>query len=72
MTEARVLRLLAALPPGVSELYCHPAMAESPDLPRGYRPVEELAALLSPAVRQLVERAGIVLAAYGDLGTRPP
>jgi hopanoid biosynthesis associated protein HpnK len=72
MTEPRVLSLLAALPPGVSELYCHPAVAATPCTPAGYRPVEEFAALVSPAVRRLVAAAGIVLAAYGDLGTAPP
>jgi hypothetical protein len=72
MTEPRVLRLLAALPPGVTELYGHPAMAESPALPRGYRPVDEFAALTSPAVKRLVAEAGIVLAAYGDVEAPPP
>src|SRR5260370_2089212 len=51
MTEPRVLRLLAALPAGASELYCHPAMTQTPALARAmpaYRPLGELAALLSP------------------------
>ncbi len=70
MTEARVLRLVAALPEGVSELYCHPAVAQTPRLKRtmpGYRPVEELAALQSAAVRAAIERAGIELVSYADL-----
>ncbi len=72
MTEARVLRLLAALPAGTTELYCHPATAQTPALARtmpDYRPVEELAALTSSAVRHAIERAGIGLVSYGDLTT---
>lgn len=70
MTEARVLRLLAALPSGISELYCHPAL-HPPSAPRrgvpGYRHGEELAALLSPEVRRFIQQGGIGLIGYGDL-----
>jgi hopanoid biosynthesis associated protein HpnK len=70
MTEERMLRLLAALPAGITELYCHPAAMKIPALARivpDYRPTEELAALRSPAVRRLVERSQIALIGYGDL-----
>jgi chitin disaccharide deacetylase len=70
MTEARVLRLIEGLPSGTTELYCHPATAQTPSLARtmpDYLPAEELAALVSPAVRRLVERSGIELVSYGDL-----
>jgi hopanoid biosynthesis associated protein HpnK len=70
MTEDRVLRLLAALPAGTSELYCHPAVAQTPRLRATmphYRPVEELAALTSPRVRAAIERQGIELVSYADL-----
>jgi chitin disaccharide deacetylase len=70
MTEARLLQLIGVLPAGTSEIYCHPAVAQTPALaatmPR-YRPVEELAALLSPAVRRLIEHEDIDLASYGEL-----
>ncbi len=75
MTEARVLRLLAALPDGATELYSHPAVTRTPALARtmpDYQPVEELAALLSPAVRQLIEHAGIRLISYSDLAPASP
>lgn len=74
MTEPRVLRLLAALPAGASELYCHPAIEQTPALARtmpGYRPAEELAALVSPAVRRVVDSRGIELVSYADLAARP-
>lgn len=75
MTESRMLRLVEVLPPGVSELYCHPAAWAAPALLRtmpDYQQAEELAALLSPALRRSVESAGIGLAAYGDLVTGGP
>jgi hopanoid biosynthesis associated protein HpnK len=75
MTERRVLRLLEALPPGVSELYCHPAARRAPALLRtmpDYRHAEELAALLSPAVRRAIEDTDISLATYSDLAAGAP
>jgi hopanoid biosynthesis associated protein HpnK len=74
MTEPRVLRLIAALPAGTSELYCHPAVSQTPALARTmptYRPAEELAALLSPAVRRLVDNSGVELVSYADLVAAP-
>jgi hopanoid biosynthesis associated protein HpnK len=75
MTEQRVLRLIEALPPGTSELYCHPALMQTPSLARAmpaYRPAEEFAALLSPRVRRLIESAGIELVSYADLAAARP
>jgi chitin disaccharide deacetylase len=75
MTEARILRLLEALPAGTSELYCHPAVAQTPALARtmpDYRPAEELAALLSPEVRRVIQESGIALVSYGDLAAARP
>jgi len=63
MTEARLLRLVAALPAGVSELYSHPATGDCRS--------NELAALLSPAVRRAIDRADVALVGYGDLGAGP-
>lgn len=56
--EAFVLRLLARLPPGDSELYSHP------DLDK-FR--AEWAALVSPRVRACVAQRGIELIRYQDL-----
>jgi len=71
MNEARLLRLIDLLPPGVSELYLHPATSRSQALARvmpDYRQTEELAALLSPAVRRKIDTEGIALVAYGEVG----
>ncbi len=70
MTEERMLRLVAALPAGATELYCHPAATQTAALRRKmprYRPIEELAALVSPKLRALVEAQGIELVSYADL-----
>jgi hopanoid biosynthesis associated protein HpnK len=75
VTEPRVLGLLEHLPAGVSELYCHPAVAADPALAAempGYRPVEEFAALTSPAVRRRIEALGIRLIGYRDLAEAAP
>ncbi len=73
MVEERVLGLLPHLPPGVSEIYFHPATRPTPALAAampGYRHAEELAALLSPDVRQRIAELAISLVGYGDLA--PP
>ncbi|HEX3860849.1 MAG TPA: hopanoid biosynthesis-associated protein HpnK [Stellaceae bacterium] len=70
MTEQRLLALLPCLPPGVSELYSHPASRTTPALATGmpgYRHAEELAALVSPNVRRRVAELGIELIGYRDL-----
>jgi hopanoid biosynthesis associated protein HpnK len=72
MVEGRLLRLLPHLPHGVSEIYFHPATmrgtALSAAMP-GYRHEEELAALLSPSAKSLVDHLGIRLGGYSDLAT---
>jgi hopanoid biosynthesis associated protein HpnK len=70
MVEERVLGLLPHLPPGISEIYFHPATRQAPALAAsmpGYRHTEELAALLSPDVRQRIAELGINLISYEDL-----
>jgi hopanoid biosynthesis associated protein HpnK len=70
MTEARVLELLSRLPDGVTELYFHPATGLTPGLARTmptYRHADELAALLSPAVRGAIERLGVPVTSFSAL-----
>jgi hopanoid biosynthesis associated protein HpnK len=70
LVEERVLALLPHLPPGTSELYCHPATRTTPALASampGYRHAEELAALLSARVRRRIAELEIELISYGDL-----
>lgn len=56
MTEARFASILAQLPDGLTEIYCHPATADDfAGAAPGYRYRDELSALTSQAVRALVE-----------------
>lgn len=70
MDESRLLRIVGQLPPGVTEIYLHPATesgaaiaASMPD----YRHRDELQALLSPAVRGALSEAGVMLGGYADI-----
>jgi len=58
VSEDYLLRLLPRLPPGDSEVYCHPSLRE-------FR--AELEALLSARVRDLAQRLGIQRIRYQDL-----
>jgi hopanoid biosynthesis associated protein HpnK len=56
--EDYILKLLPGLPPGDSELYSHPSLDKFK---------HEFAALVSPRVRELVEKLGIELVRHQDL-----
>ena len=70
VSEEYLLSVLADLPPGVNEVYCHPALID--DEARRWRPADyeseqELAALTSPRVRAAIDRAGIELITYHQI-----
>jgi hopanoid biosynthesis associated protein HpnK len=70
MHEARLLKVLAALPPGVSEIYLHPATLSGSAISASmadYRHRDELQALLSPAVRSALVDSSLRLGGYGDI-----
>jgi hopanoid biosynthesis associated protein HpnK len=70
MGESAVLRLVDALPDGVTEFYFHPATSSpSPSpLPRpAERHVAELRALCSARVRAALDAAGAVHMSFGEL-----
>ena len=70
MEEPLVLRQLARLPEGVTEMYFHPATRRCRELDRDmpdYRHEGELAALTSARVREALERLGVEPIAFGDL-----
>jgi hopanoid biosynthesis associated protein HpnK len=69
MTEARLLRLVPRLPPGLSDIYFHPAAGRDGLLDRlmpHYDHEGEMAALLSPALRAAVAQGGIEQTTYGE------
>lgn len=68
VTADRLARLMPLLPPGVTEIYSHPAtINDYPGHHPGYRYADELAALVDPAVAAAVAQAGARLARFGDL-----
>jgi len=67
MTEDRLLSLIPHLPEGLNELYCHPATGDAEAIEGGapgYLYREELAALLSPRVRQALVDNGVTLVRF--------
>jgi len=70
MTEEYLLGLLPQLKPGVTEIYSHPAVRADADLLRAaprYRRTEELAALLSPRLKETLDRLKIVPTDFREL-----
>lgn len=64
----RLLRILDTLPPGVTELLCHPGRGPGGD---EYRHREtELAALTDPRVASHAREVGVELITFGDLAAR--
>ena len=73
MDEATLLEILARLPPGVTEIYLHPATESGAAIAssmREYRHAEELAALLSPRVREAIAARNIGHGGYADAPVR--
>ncbi|MDB5987452.1 MAG: putative phosphatase/phosphotransferase [Nevskia sp.] len=70
MDEAALLAALAHLPAGVTEIYLHPATqagaAIAPTM-QSYRHDAELAALLSPRVRRVLDASRVPRGGYCDL-----
>jgi chitin disaccharide deacetylase len=70
MDEMFLLGLLPRLAPGVTEVYCHPAVPpgrEAPPWPSHYRPQAELAALMSPKVAEVFRGLNLELISFADL-----
>jgi hopanoid biosynthesis associated protein HpnK len=66
MTGDRVAALVDRLPPGLTEIYCHPATGAYPGSPAGYRYVDELAALVDPAIGATARGPGRRLGCFAD------
>jgi len=70
MTRDRVIALLGEIPPGISEMYFHPATRRCPEIDRTmpeYQHEEEFRALTHPLVLEAVKRNGIERCAFSDL-----
>ncbi len=72
MDEAVLLDILERLPHGLSEVYLHPATRNDLSLGmRHYRHSDELAALLSPRVRETIHAHGTMCRGFADAGAVP-
>jgi predicted glycoside hydrolase/deacetylase ChbG (UPF0249 family) len=70
MTLDRVLRILAYLPDGVTELGFHPATRRSAEIDRTmprYQHEEEFRALTNESLRHAAQAANIQIIAFSDL-----
>jgi hypothetical protein len=64
------LRIVPRIKPGLFEVYCHPATrTTTASADEGSSPADELAALLSPVVREALDRAGIERTAFAAAGS---
>ncbi len=71
LTENRLIAIISKLPPGDHEIGCHPGetadqVPEQPGWKYGWE--DELKAVCSPRVKGLIEKRGIRLTSYGELG----
>lgn len=70
MDEEQLLAILARLPPGVTEIYLHPATISGAAVAasmRTYRHADELAGLLSPRVRESLAALNVQRGGYSDV-----
>jgi hopanoid biosynthesis associated protein HpnK len=66
MTPGRVLGLLENLPPGLTEIYLHPATGPYQGSAPGYRYAEELAALTAPRIVEASRNSGVTRGGFAD------
>ncbi len=66
MTRDRVAALVDRLPPGLTEIYCHPATGAYPGSAGGYRYADELSALVDPAIGAMARGPGRRLGCFAD------
>jgi len=70
MNEDKLLKIIARLPAGITEIYLHPATQAGPAIAPSmsqYRHTDELAALLSPRVRAAITAADIGRGGFRDV-----
>ncbi len=68
----RLRGLLDHLPPGLTEIYTHPATGSYPGAAPGYRYADELAALTAPLAKAAVSREGVAHGHFRRFTSPPP
>lgn len=72
LTAPKLLALLDKLPPGLTEIYAHPAEGPYPGSAPGYLYAEELAALTDPLAKAAIARNGVATGHFADFGRTSP
>ncbi len=70
ITVEALIAALEALPPGITELACHPATASDHGSVYGEERIREVEALCDPRVRAAIDRYGIVLESFAGAQAR--
>jgi predicted glycoside hydrolase/deacetylase ChbG (UPF0249 family) len=65
-----LIELLRRLPPGTTELGCHPGMEMEGESSYGEERLREVQTLCDPAVREAIELKGIRLASFAEFGPK--
>ena len=68
ITLDSLLRLLRLLPPGITELGCHPAVQPEPGSSYATERLRELQVLCDPGARAAIEDGGIELRSFAGVG----
>jgi chitin disaccharide deacetylase len=71
VTVDRLVAILAGLPPGITELACHPAEGSDMEPPYREEREQELALLCDPRIKEAIEREAIVLSSFADVERLP-
>jgi len=68
ISPAALIALVRALPPGVTEIGCHPGMEMAGKSSYGEERQREVRTLCDPAVRKAITDQGVVLASFAEIG----
>lgn len=72
VTLASLIRVIRALPPGVTEMSCHPAVSVDFESVYAHERVREVQTLCDPELRRVIDDEGIALRSFSELaGGRP-
>ncbi len=67
ITVEALVKTIEALPPGITELGCHPAADADHDSTYARERVQEVETLCDPRVRAVIDRCGVALRPFADL-----
>jgi chitin disaccharide deacetylase len=67
MAEQSWLKLIPMIRKGITEIYCHPATRKMESAPDRYDHAGELAALLSPEVKESLKQGNVVLTCFSNI-----